>query len=52
MEAQRDNHACSYLKSFPTSNYTWYKGLYPHNYANLLQEAVLPPSEEPRNLFS
>lgn len=51
-EAQRDDHACSYLKSFPTSNYTWYKGLYPHNYANLLLEAVLPPSEEPRNLFS
>lgn len=52
MKAQRDNHAWSSLKSFPTSNYTWHNGLYPHNYASLLLEAVLPPSEEPRNLLS
>lgn len=52
MKAQRDNRAWSSLKSFPTSNCTWHNGLYPHNYANLLLEAVLPPSEEPRNLFS
>lgn len=43
MEAQRNDHAPKvYLKSFPTSNYTQHKNLYPHNHANILFETVLP----------